>query len=112
LQEKIGRLQGGELTDREMEFISLLEMSKEERIAELLQKAMTHLKWLENRQSPPRCLECGSTNFVRIPERWDVVDDYFEHPGCGGTFHQTMQSFAREIGIPVYDAEGNRLNDF
>jgi len=112
LNELIEILRSGELPTWEVEYLSILERSKDEWIAELLKEAVVRLRWLETRQSPPRCLECGSTNFVHLPERPKVVDNLFEHPGCGGTFHLTVQTFAREIGIPVYDAEGNRLNDF
>lgn len=115
LKAKIERLRGGQLPEWEVEYLSQRGMSKkdlDEFAADLLKEATVYLGLIEARQSPPRCLECASTNFVRIPERPDVVDDYFEHPGCGGTFHQTQQGRGRQSEYPTYDAEGNRLNDY
>jgi hypothetical protein len=45
-----------------------------ERIAELLR----YVEWRKGRQSPPRCLECGTASPVPVP-----MDGEFSHPGTG-----------------------------
>ncbi|MEO5334848.1 MAG: hypothetical protein H7839_22785 [Magnetococcus sp. YQC-5] len=61
---------------------------------ETLQK--NHSRLFINRQSSPRCLECGSedASTVQLP---------FTHPGCGGTISQKEHPGGLRISMKFYD---------
>jgi transcription elongation factor Elf1 len=63
--------------------------------------------WRERRQSPPRCLRCGSTEIVDVPEGTQA----FQHPGCGGTLRDGASCIHNQRDrILTYDVEGVPLN--
>jgi hypothetical protein len=73
----------------------------------LLHEAAQWRLALATRKSPPRCLECGGTNFVPLPE----TEDWSVHPADPTervrertTCHASMCEPGR-----LYDAEGRRI---
>ena len=81
------------------------------------------LSFLDGRRSPPRCLQCGSTDafpFAVIPDftvyygkTQGPVALGVKHPGCGGEL-AVMDDGTRFSYIPtlrLYDSEGNRCAD-
>jgi len=65
----------------------------------------------EQRESPPRCLSCGSTDIRPIAEYdYDSRDiSPFRHPECGGTFHSIECSYP-QFNLLWLDSEGRQLN--
>ena len=53
--------------------------------ADSIARLRIDIEWRRKRESPPRCLKCGSTAVSPIGE-WDKIPSEFSHPGCGGTF--------------------------
>lgn len=81
------------------------------------------LSFLAGRQSPPRCLQCGSTDAFPFEVTPDFTVYYgktqgpvalgVKHPGCGGEL-AVMDDGTRFSYIPtlrLYDSEGNRCVD-
>jgi hypothetical protein len=65
------------------------------------------IAWRELRRSLPRCLRCGSTEIVAVPEGTQV----FQHPGCGGTLRDRASCIHDTTDrILTYDVEGVPLN--
>ncbi len=85
-----------------------------------LQEEGVRLSILVDRNSPPRCLTCGSTNIFaipidssRLPHQYDPATPTsigVTHPNCGGELHiswpGTMSLFAEDR---VYDLEGRAI---
>jgi hypothetical protein len=47
-------------------------------------------KWRTQRRSPPKCLDCGSTNIVPVTLDFsEVIEQTFPHPDCEGVLHFT-----------------------
>ena len=78
-------------------------------------------RWMamvRERNSPPKCLECGSSSVVPFPAVVSVASVTaattlpYEHPGCGGRFVRRPPGVRIEVGAGtrVYDREGNRVS--
>ena len=78
-------------------------VEKEKEIREL----SLFIEWRAKRDSPDRCLYCGSTTIRHIKEEYNKALNNFTHPGCTGKFkiESTMQ-------IGNYGALKTQLNDF
>jgi hypothetical protein len=66
------------------------------------------LKWRMLRQSPSRCLVCGSHDLTYIPWKLGGNQPTIEHPSCGGTLGFVMEAHT----VPSrrrYSVEGIRL---
>jgi hypothetical protein len=68
-----------------------------------------HREWRLARTSPPRCLECGWTDFVAL-----AVDNEGEprsdtHPGCGGMFTFVKARKALRQKSLLWTTEGQRI---
>jgi hypothetical protein len=112
LEHRIEALRRNQLDEGDYEFIRLAGMTEAEFIVEWLAKEAATLRWRRQRQSPPRCLECGSTNLAQIPRLYDGEGmEYFIHPVCEGKLVRTGCMFGRQDFFPLYDPEGNRLTD-
>ncbi len=96
------------------------QIERMERQAMVIQQ---RLSCLDGRRSPPRCLQCGSTDafpFAVIPDftvyygkTQGPVALGVKHPGCGGEL-AVMDDGTRFSYIPtlrLYDSEGNRCVD-
>ena len=78
-------------------------------LAKFLHEAEQWRRALVVRQSAPRCLECGGTEFVKVPS-----EGWLQHPAVPDTrvrvqpnyIHASMCSMGR-----LYDTEGRRLQD-
>jgi predicted nucleic acid-binding Zn ribbon protein len=76
--------------------------------ATTLDESRRRLRWRRTRRSPPRCLECGSTNVESVPESSDQGE--LRHPSCGGVLSLTAMDLEDLDSDPIrYDAEGIRL---
>lgn len=76
--------------------------------------AESRLHWRRGRNSPARCLKCGSTDIRELMNRYqtrngDILD---EHPDCpgGGKLSLNGVGFVNYAGGTVYDAEGVQQN--
>ena len=96
------------------------QIERMERQAMVIQQ---RLSFLAGRRSPPRCLQCGSTDaftFAVIPDftvyygkTQGPVALGVKHPGCGGEL-AVMDDGTRFSYTPIlrlYDSEGNRCVD-
>ena len=96
------------------------QIERMERQAMVIQQ---RLSFLAGRRSPPRCLQCGSTDafpFAVIPDftvyygkTQGPVTLGVKHPGCGGEL-AVMDDGTRFSYTPtlrLYDSEGNRCAD-
>ena len=64
------------------------------------------LDYLERRTSPPRCLTCGGTVFIRYAE-WNT---WYDHPLQVGQFEVVCIGHADVTSSPLlYDPDGTRL---
>lgn len=65
------------------------------------------IDWRRKRKSPPKCLHCGSTEILAIPE-----DDEFLHPATGQQMKVTGRGFASTaVWQATFSPEGDRLNE-
>lgn len=72
-----------------------------ERIAEL----RVRIDWRKKRQSPPKCLHCGSTAILPIPE-----DDEFLHPAHGLRMRVSGRGFmSTSEWHATYTPEGDQI---
>ena len=63
---------------------------------------------LRSRQSPPRCLACGSTKFVEV----DVGGSWVPHPaGTGRVRVEDAGLHVDAEGFPTYTVEGVRIEE-
>jgi hypothetical protein len=74
-----------------------------------LREAAQWRQALRRRTSPPRCLDCGSCDFVRLPKN----NEWMPHPLDSGRrvrIRPRSEFVAMEGGVNVYDIEGNRIS--
>jgi hypothetical protein len=64
------------------------------------------LDYLPHRKSPPRCLTCGGTDFVRYAE---PGGPWYEHPERPGRFRIVCNGHIDHTTFAYYDPEGRRL---
>jgi len=78
-----------------------------------LSAELTHLlSWRAERQSPGRCLDCGSTKVALIPIGLGESVPAFPHPGCGGELSfQWRDHYHPGWDRWVYSPEGERLEE-
>ncbi|MCA9625240.1 MAG: hypothetical protein KC731_39730 [Myxococcales bacterium] len=68
------------------------------------------LPWRRARQSPAKCLSCGSSDFTSFgPARGFGDGDQVSHPGCDGAFVLSRETTLRLHELPSYTPEGDRL---
>jgi hypothetical protein len=72
LENELARLRNPD--DEEAKIIAFIGKPVEERITEL----QLRIIWRQNRKSPAKCLHCGSTEIVPIPDAQE-----FAHPATG-----------------------------
>lgn len=60
-----------------------------------------YVEWRRTRESPPRCLRCGSTHVTRVKSMSE-----FEHPGCGGVFRKDQSYHFIEASYQLFSSEG------
>jgi hypothetical protein len=66
-----------------------------------------HQPWFDYRphgRSPPRCLDCGGTDFVRC-EEWD---EWYDRPDAAEQFRVICTAHADVGGRTLFDREGIR----
>ena len=92
-------------------------VSKEHRrIRDHIWQLSDRLIFCDERVSPPKCLECGSTDVVPVKLPYYSDNDKhpldFTHPNCGGKLYikNTLIRFTMRFSERFYDAEGNRLD--
>jgi len=64
------------------------------------------IRWRRERSSPPRCLECASTDVIALSRTADHDAEEFEHPGCGGVFRYHRSSVFSETHVQLLTTEG------
>jgi hypothetical protein len=77
-------------------------------VAESIARLRIGIEWRRKRESPPRCLKCGTTAVNPIGD-WDKIRFELEHPGCGGMFqYDGWIGFSESKQL--FSPEGLRLN--
>ena len=75
--------------------------------------AKSRLKWRSTRDSPQRCLICGSTDIIDLGERLAVNrgDIIGSHPSCtkNGNLVQEGGGLVNYLAIEPYSPDGERL---
>lgn len=102
---------------------SLLDRGRLVNIESDLEGELGRHKVLRRRNSPPRCLQCGSIEISRIPVNQEsqesklgcgsTTNTEFHHPGCGGRIirRDTGVKVRRIPAHRIYDIEGNFLHE-
>lgn len=76
--------------------------------------------WISGRESPPRCLDCGSTSIQPFPLGWSLYRDEesdqdfldIPHSGCRGMLHVEMCGWSLYRAVDArYSPEGEKLVD-
>lgn len=106
LAVSLDRLNASGITDEMRDAAELFEQSPEEVYTERIAYDAARLAWRRARRSPPRCLECGSTNFVALVRGPQGRLDSFSHPSCGGTFQRVSIFHAQLASHRIMNAEG------
>lgn len=74
-------------------------------IPKQLAELQTRIKWRKNRQAPPKCLHCGSTEILPIPNT-----DEFSHPATGQRMIVSAGGFAStDEWHATYTPEGDKI---
>ncbi len=70
------------------------------------------IAWRQTRQSPARCLECGSTDIICavVDEETNIAT--LEHPGCGGTLLIRTRGFELNRLWILYTSEGEKTGTY
>lgn len=102
LKEELAKYQARDMEQlQKWEFISN-GAPVQERIDDLLKRIV----WRQTRQSPPRCLECGSIKTISVP-----TNGMFTHPKTGEQVIVCDQGFAdTETWQAEFSPEGNLLS--
>lgn len=112
IEQRREALERHQLEERDYRYLQMSGDTEAEYVKDQLKDSATALRWRQQRVAPPRCLECGSSDFIDIPMLFDAEGiEYYPHPDCGGKLVQTKGMFARADSFSLYDAEGNRLTD-
>lgn len=85
------------------------QISPAELLAHRQRAALERVRWRQQRRSPPRCLECSSSD-IRVLADGDEVPAAIPHPSCGGEFILIGKLFASESSWDRYDPEGNLID--
>lgn len=103
--EVIQHLEEHGLDQQSRDIAHLLEKDEDSSHLERLWTWRAMLEWRRTRQSPPRCLRCGSTKLrmLRSP------DSRFLHPGCGGVFSVISFFHSTPPTFRLLDPEGRSL---
>lgn len=108
-----------ELVRQDFDFLSSPGMSAEELIERERSRLASLADMLQARQSPPRCLECGSTSIIPISEADENEEEAvlptrssIEHPGCGGPLSVHGIGLSRSRLWTIYSTEGERLGAY
>lgn len=79
LQAEISRFQQPEFQQPDSEAFTIWAfVSNNQPVAERIEELRRYIEWRQSRQSPPRCLECGSLELTLTP-----MDGEFAHPATG-----------------------------
>ena len=106
LQHVLADLESNGLSEHDLKNAEAFQQSPESYVAERLGKWRASVRWRSERQSPPRCLDCASTNLLLLAPDIEQALESFPHPNCGGTFTQTNWWHGSQATYQVLDAEG------
>ena len=108
LQNQLGEL-AHELASLTRGFGSFMpaHRKRSQELAAKIENVRQHIDYLKKRTDPPRCLTCGSPDWIDIPRTG------FSHPGCGGEFrHVHAEFFISETSQTyLYDPSGRLLRE-
>lgn len=76
------------------------------------QQILLEAEWQKLRQAPPRCLSCGSLEFLAFQiDRATGSYAPISHPGCGGSLTLQSKAFSRPAKRILYTPEGDFLEE-
>ena len=103
----VDHLRNSGLNDEQTETAKLLKKTPEQYLAEQIDMYSATLAWRRARKSPPRCWECGKTDFLELaPDPNDRLKS-FGHPSCGGQFLPGENAgHGIQANYRIMDAEG------
>lgn len=71
------------------------------------QDAERYRQMMQDRQSPARCLNCGSDSIIAASSDWQ--ERFLPHLTCGGIISLTQSGFVRSGQTEIYSPEGEHL---
>ena len=86
IESQIRQLKDSGLDEETLKLIKRLDREPEEYLVEQLDDFHAMLDWRLARTTPPRCWDCGSTDFLTLMSDPDDRPEPFTHPSCGGRF--------------------------
>lgn len=105
ISEMLADLKAKGLSEEDCEFAKLIDETPDQFLANRLQKLEAQLRWRTARNSPARCLECGSTDLDSVT----LDEDGFPHPNCGGTFQHVSMWQGLQSEFQILDTEGREV---
>ncbi|TWT79779.1 hypothetical protein CA13_11860 [Planctomycetes bacterium CA13] len=111
LTEIVADLETTGLSEHDIENAKLMKQDVSDYLAESLFRSHALMRWRTARQSPPRCLDCESTNLLLLNPHIEQALDSFPHLDCNGTFHLSDTWHGSQASYQVLDAEGRHLHD-
>lgn len=99
----------GYITDEAGNGLAEDKQRKIHRLEDKFMKTKLVYNWRESRESPPKCLTCGSTDIENIDTGVEIDDKRtlnFIHPKCGGELSVIMSDTRIGIQMPKYDYNG------
>ncbi|MCA9138361.1 MAG: hypothetical protein KDB00_16435 [Planctomycetales bacterium] len=109
LQQILAEIESAGLSDGDYDFLESLQQSPESYLAERVSKWRASVRWRSQRQSPPRCLECESTDLELLAQEIDQSLESLPHPNCGGNFTRTNWWHCSQACYTVLDSEGRGI---
>lgn len=74
-----------------------------------LEEEKLRFEMLRNRESSPKCLNCGGQDFELLID--SIIDSGYEHRCCGGKIYKRLQDYSLnkdEMFTSYFNIEGNR----
>ncbi len=102
----IDRLKASGLGEEALEWVERLDRDPDEYLVEQLERFTAMLDWRRARTTPPRCWDCGSTNFLELTKDPDDRLETFSHPSCGGRFECRKEGHAMQMHARIMNPEG------
>jgi hypothetical protein len=110
VREEVERLRNGRTNELDCELAEEFNQTLAERVASRLAVFEQLDKRFRDRQSPNRCVACGTTEFDYLRAMDGAAPKEWPHIGCGGTFRLVETVHGIPATYITLDAEGIRIS--